>query len=46
MSFYSDGSIEAGVAGFLNFTHSARADSGKDFVWPLASAGRDWQHSR
>jgi hypothetical protein len=29
-----DNSIEAGVPGAINFAHSARTDSGEDFIGP------------
>ena len=33
-NFDRDGSIEARIAGFIHFAHSARADRGENFVWP------------
>ena len=33
-NFDGDDSIEAGIAGFVNFAHSARTDSGEDFIGP------------
>jgi len=33
-NFNRDGSIEASIAGFVHFSHSARTDSGENFVRP------------
>ena len=33
-NFYRDNSVEAGIAGPVHLAHSARTDSGENFVWP------------
>ena len=33
-NFYRDNTIEARVAGFIHFAHSARTNRGENFVWP------------
>ena len=33
-NFYRDGSVEAGIAGFVHLAHSARTDRGENFVRP------------
>ncbi len=33
-NIYRDGSIEAGIAGFVHLAHSARTNGGEDFIGP------------
>ena len=33
-NFYRDDSVEADIAGFVDLAHSARTDSGEDFIGP------------